>query len=698
MAVRGSCWCCVLAVGAILPVNAQAQANAEPATDLLTETGVVVTARKIEEDLQDIPMSVQVVSGEYLDETGITRLFELQFAVPGLLVNSTGFFGGAFSLRGIADQRVAGTSVAPHVNGVYVGDTSLIFARMFDIERIEVLKGPQGTLYGRNSTAGSINIITRAPQNTAGSELEVAYGSFATTRAQGYLNLPISKAAVRLAFIASEGDGYIRNSVDERRFGENDYWGVRGSFRVDAGDDLRLDIMAQHARDDGASSDLWSPNPDFLVDPHDIRLTTVTLENPYLISETDNLNVNLEYDLGFATLRSITGYARSEVRGVDDCAGIPALLGCVRSVLPNDFDQWSQELQLVFPRSGAVEGIVGAYYSDADAVVALYQLLQPTMNTQPLNDNLSTFRDPAYALFGQATVHFADKWSTTAGLRLSREEHRATTIGTGLADSPTLLVASNELENVSWLLDLSYAANDDVMFHAGVSTGYKSGGFITTRLVNGEPDTYGTEYLTAFEAGAKSQWLSGRLTLNAAAFFYDYEDLQVSTFTIVGGSPPVFGTDNAAKAEIYGIDADTTFAISDRWSLFAGVTWLPKRELVEYQTATSDTLSGNELVRAPEWSASGSVEYQRPLSSLGSLSVKLDYSFRSDYFYTLENDIAQDSFGLLNAHVMFEAASQAWYVFASARNLTEEDYFNQIIVQSSPGYPDTYEIGVGIRF
>ncbi len=473
---------------------------------------------------------------------------------------------------------------------------------------------------------------------------------------------------------------------------------MRGSFRVDAGDDLRLDIMAQHARDDGASGDLWSPRPEFLVDPHDIRLTTVTLDNPYLVSESDNLNVNLEYDVGFATLRSITGYSRSEVRGVDDCAGTPSLRGCIRSVLPNDFDQWSQELQLVFPRSGHFEGIVGAYYSDADAVVASYQLL-PVQNTQPLNDNLSTFNDPASALFGQATVHFADKWIATAGLRLSREEHRATTIGTGINDSPTLVVAMNELDNLSWLLDLSYALSDDVMFHAGVSTGYKSGGLIPTRLVNGEPDTYGTEYLTAFEVGAKSQWLSGRLTLNAAAFYYDYEDLQVSTAVNIGGIP-VFGIDNAAKAGIYGIDTDMSFAPTERWSIFAGVTWLPKREFVQYLTAASDTLSGNELVRAPEWSATGAVAYQRPLGSLGKLSVRLEYGFRSDYFYTAENDplAAQDSFGLLNAHLMFEAASEAWYVFASGRNLTDEDYFNQVIVQSSPGYPDTYEIGVGFRF
>ncbi|MGH6781204.1 MAG: TonB-dependent receptor domain-containing protein, partial [Sphingomonadaceae bacterium] len=159
------------------------------------------------------------------------------------------------------------------------------------------------------------------------------------------------------------------------------------------------------------------------------------------------------------------------------------------------YEQWSQELQLVFPGSGVVEGIVGAYYADADATLAFYQLL-PLVNPQPLNDFRSTSSDPASALFGQATVHFADRWSTTAGLRLSQEEHRVTTIGTGLQDSPTLLVGTTDSDDLSWRLDLRHAISDDAMVYAGVSTGYKSGGFITTSLTDGEPDGYGPEHLT----------------------------------------------------------------------------------------------------------------------------------------------------------------------------------------------------------
>jgi iron complex outermembrane receptor protein len=689
------------AVALALSSSLAASAPGSPASaaEVAAIPEVVVTARRIKEGIQDIPMSVQALSGELLDESRVTRVNELQFYVPGLVVNTIGMFGVGFSLRGIGDQRIGGLSVAPHLNGVYLGDANLAIARMFDLERIEVLKGPQGTLYGRNASGGSINFITRAPQPGLESLLELSYGSFETVRAQGYVNLPMGTAAARVAFIASDGDGYIRNSVDDRRFAEDDYWGVRGSLHLAPSDDLRIDVMAQRIRDDGGSGDLWLPNPDFMPDPGDIHLTTVTLDKPYLHSEVGNVDVNLEYELAFATLRSISGYARSEVRNVDDCAGRPELAGCVRAALPNEFEQWSQELQLVIPGSRGISGIVGAYYSDSESELA-FLFMQPALAPPLRNNSRSGFDDPAAAVFGQATASFADGWSATAGIRLSREKHRMHTIGTGADDSPALLVGDTDSDDVSWRLDLSHAINDEAMVYASVATGYKSGGFAVGRSSDGGLNEYDPEELIAFEAGSKTQWLEGRLALNAAAFYYDFTDLQVST-AVFDGSTYIFGIGNAAKAELYGIDAETSFQVSERWSLSGGVVWLGKREFTEYENDQSgDVLSGNELVRSPEWSVNAMVEYARPLHDLGGLTARVEYSYRSDYFYTVENNPAyrQDNFGLVNAFVRFDAASGRWYLFVSGRNLTDEDYYNQVFIQASPGYPDTYEIGVGYRF
>jgi iron complex outermembrane receptor protein len=662
-------------------------------------TEVVVTARRIEESIQDIPMSVQALPGEYLDDARTTRLHELQFSIPGLVVNTIGMFGAGFSLRGIGDQRIGGLSIAPHLNGVYLGDPNLAIARMFDLERIEVLKGPQGTLYGRNASGGSINFITRTPADVQDARVELAYGSFETVRAQGHLNHPMGKAAARVAFIASDGEGYIRNSVDDRRFAEDDYWGVRGSLRVTPTDDLRIDFMVQSIRDDGAVGDLWLPNPDFLPNPKDIRLTTVTFENPYLVSEVNNIGVNLEYDLRFATLRSITGYARSEVRNVDDCAARPEMAGCVRAALPNETEQWSQELQLVIPGSGHLSGIVGAYYADSDGELN-FIFLRPQLAPPLRNNSHSTFDDPAAALFGQATARFSGRWSATAGLRLSREEHRMSSIGTGAEDSPMLQVGEVDSDDLSWRFDISYEIRDDALAYVSAATGYKSGGFDFGRDSEGGLDEFLPEELIALEAGAKTRWLDDRLTVNAAAFYYDFTDLQVSTAVFQDGTY-LFGVDNAAKAELYGIDADMSFQASERWSFRGGVVWLGKREFVEYVNAfRGDVLTGNELVRSPEWSVNAGVDYGQPLLDIGDVTVRIEYSYQSDFFYTADNlpSFWQDGVGLVNAFVRFDAASGRWYAFASGRNLTDEDYYTQVFIQASPGFPDTYEIGVGYRF
>jgi iron complex outermembrane receptor protein len=362
-------------------------------------------------------------------------------------------------------------------------------------------------------------------------------------------------------------------------------------------------------------------------------------------------------------------------------------------------DQWSLEAQLHLHGSGSIDGLVGAHYYDGSSERDNYQLV-PLSAPLPSVDSHSTEGEKAAGIFGQTNVRLSDRTGFTSGLRLSGEETRVTTIGTGLQDSPTLLVDERSSDEVSWRLDLEHAIAADALLYAGVSTGYNSGGVITSLLVNGEPDRFDPEYLTAYEAGAKSQWLKRRLTLNAAAFYYDFEDMQVQTVRF-DGSNQVAEVDNAARAELYGIDAEASFEIRERLTLSGGVVWMPKREFVEFvNDATGDTLSGNEMVRAPEWSATSAVSGEHLFGAIGTLGARIELNYRSGVFYTKENNplIAQDDVTLLNLFLTLEHGSGRWYVFASGRNLTDEDYFHQVFLQSSPGYPDTYESGVGFRF
>ena len=683
----------------IVSATAFAQASTESGAPEDTMEEIVVTARKVEENLQDIPMSVQVLTADLLQELNVTSFYELQFNIPGLVVNNVGMFGAGFALRGVTDQGGTSLSVATHLNGVYLGRSNLALARLFDLERIEVLKGPQGTLYGRNATGGSINFITQAPLEEWGAEVEAAYGSYHTARVQGHFNLPFNKAAFRLAFIGSEGDGYIRNAVDDRTFGENDFWGVRASLRIDATDKLIIDLMAQHVADDGATGELWSPPSQYLPDPDDIRLTSVTLDNPYLETTSDNVSLNVGYDLGFAALRSITGFAHNLVSDLDDCAGAPQFKGCIRGSDPDQYDQWSQELQLVSQPKDSVSWLLGLYYFHADRSLHFHTLI-PLLSPLPITNRYSDSVETAYAAFGELRWRLSELWSLTGGLRLSHETNRESDIGTGTRDNHELTTAEGSWNSPSWRVGVEYTAASSSIIYASISTGFKSGAVSTVRLPTGQFDNFSPEDLIAYELGLNSQWLDRRLTLNGNAFYYDFRDLQILSTFIFDGEL-ITDVENAAKARIYGLDVSGDYQLSDRLLWSFGTVWLPGREFVEFVSEwTGDNLSGNSVPRAPEWSTTTALSYRFMLRDSGHVSARLEYNYRSNYYFTKENNplLAQNSFGLLNLYLGFEPDDSKWRIFAIGRNLTNADYYNQIFIQSSPGYPATWEAGINIRF
>lgn len=666
------------------------------ATGALEE--IIVTARKVPEPVFDIPMSVQVLSGDLLDALRRPSLYDLQFEIPGLVINNLGYNGAGFSLRGVGNQG-DGRAVAVHWNGVYLSTSHLALARLFDLERVEVLKGPQGTLYGRNATGGSVNLVTRAPGAEFVAGLEAAYGSFSTFRGEGYVNLPLGNGALRLAFTASEGDGYIRNAVDERRFAENDYYGVRASLRLNPGTRWQVDLVAQRSEDDGATGELWTPQPAYLPDPGDIRLTRVTLADPYMTTEADLVSMTVRYDFGQAEFRSISGFARSKVIDRDDCAGEPRLAGCVRTADPARVEQWSQEFQLISGDGSRLDWLLGLNAFTADSFTHAYTLA-PALSPVPRTDADWTADESTWAAFGQVSLPLGERWRLTGGVRYGHERHDVSSVGSGFQDPHTLVEAGNEWDGNSWRGDLQYTSANGIMLYASVATGLNSGGFSNQTIRTGMLDQYDQEELMAWEVGGKFRGEDGRLALDVAAFYYDFDNLQVNTVRIVG-ELIVAEVDNAARAELYGIDANLDWNLARGGALSAGVVWLPRREFVEYQSdVTGETLSGRLLVRAPEWTVAAAYSQDIPLGDHGVVTARLEYLYRSAFYFTPENDpdYAQGAFGLLNLLLRFEPTSGRWYAFASARNLTDEDYFNQVFLQSSPGYPDTYEIGLGVRF
>ncbi len=672
-------------------------AHCQHVSDSSSLVEVVVTARKFAEDISRVPMSVQALSAEFLERRDLSSLHELQFEVPGLVVNNRGMYGAGISLRGVADEGGAGLAVAPHIDGVYLGRSTLALARQFDVERVEVVKGPQGTLYGRNATGGSINLITRGPEPEFGAALEGAWGSFGTARISGHVNLPGEKLAARIAVAGSEGDGFIRNVVDDRRFAEEDYGALRASIRARPTGAMTIDATIQHVEDDGASGELWLPRPDQLPDPTDIRLTRVTLADPYLSTRNDFASLSLTYDFSELTLRSITGYARNLTRNLDDCAGVPMLAGCVRGVRPLRYEQLSQELRLESRAGDSLHWLAGLYYFDG-AESQNFHLSVSSVAPVPINNFTATSDETSYAVFGDATYAFDERWRLNGGLRFSRDTQRVTDVGTGLADYPTPIAAKGSWDSSSWRVGLEFDLSDSIFAYATVSTGFRSGGITTELLPDGQFDDFDPEDLLAYEIGMTAAFQGGRSTLRASAFAYDFEDMQVRTTSLLEDRV-VTVIDNAAAARIEGLDLSATTRLAEHLQLTGMVIWMPRREFVEFTDAQGSTLTGNEISRASEWSASVSIGYRMPIEGVGEISADVDYNYRSEFFFTKENNPIefQDDFGLLNLGLRFESAEHGWYVFASARNVLDTDYFTQVLFQSAPGYPANYEVGFGWR-
>ena len=692
--VRATARCASVALLAVQPTAASAQSvsAAEPLDE------IIVTARKKAESLLDVPMSVQVLAGSLIDTSNKSTLLDLQFEMPGLVVTNAGMFGGGVALRGVTNQGGGSIAVATHLDGVPLGNSRLAMARVFDVERIEVLKGPQGTLYGGNSTGGSINIHNRRPHESQAASVEFGVGSFGLQRADGHVNLPLGRSATRLAVAAADSDGYIRNSVDGREFAQDDFVAARLSWLFEPSDALSLIARYQHVDDSGGLTELWMPRPDYLPDPDDPYLTTVTHPDPYLDIVSDNANVVIEYDFGELALHSVTGYARSRIDNIDDCAGVPGLRGCVRTALPNTYEQWSQELRLQSSGSTRIEWLAGLFYSNGDDETNYY-LHIPAFGPAPRYDQHTRDQVRTVAAFGNATWRVGGAWRVTAGARLGRDRSHLTTFGSGVLDNAVPVSGTDSWSGVAWRLGADYTVGQSALVFASVATGYKSGGFMPNVLPNGELDDYRPENVIAFEAGVNIAARDGRARLRAAAFHNDFEDLQVLTTVAGEGGSFTAVTDNASRARIYGLDLEAAASAGERWSFSVGAVWLPERRYLEFITADSALdVSGNYLIRAPEWSTTAAVEYRRPVAR-GTVTARLDGSYRSLIYFTRDNAVeeSQDAFGIANLYLRFDAPTQNWYLYVSGKNLTDETYYTQVFLQSAVGMPRSWEAGFGWR-
>ena len=758
----------VVIAGLSLGQIALAQEQRESgASDILEE--LVVTARRREEGLQNAPIAISAYTGETLEYRGVTKLDEITRFVPNLTIENNPSFGGASNsaaiyIRGIGQKEFLPTSepgVGLYVDGVYIARSVGAILDLIDIERLEVLRGPQGTLFGRNTIGGAINITTVTPEpgDEFGGEIGAAYGTDDRINLRGALNIPMGDTlAARVSVASFQQDGYVDRS-DGIDLGDDDTITGRLAVAWRPSDRLSLDFRLDATRDkeNGPAMELLGidftdlsqlnglvaavPPPMAFV--HNITTAAVgpgqpcaatdaagngitsnpnspnCYDNRYVgkdgkndgtapaRSESDvlGLSADISYEINDnLTLRSITAWRDLDSEFARDGDHSPHRISQFQDTLEQT--QFTQELQLL------------GTYERMNWIAGIYYFAEDGDNENTLDFTISNFRsgggfdNKSMAAFAQLTYDFTDQLHLTVGGRYTDESkkfHPDQVIyqnyyagisqvlppGHPLAalDAPFLQAGTRilpdlekelEINEFTPMVNLSYDFADNIMAYATYSEGFKSGGF-TQRVFPpvippftappGTPDidlipTYDPEFVDVYELGFKSTLLDGRMRFNGAIFHTDYDDLQVQVFDSVA---PV--TENIGSASIDGVELEMQTAPGDGWLVEASLSWL---DAGYDEIGTDLTLIGsdNEFERVPEWASSVGVSKEFMLNEMGSLVVRVDWSYRDDTYNDAYNTeiLKTDAYHLWDASVRWTNTQEDLSVILSGRNLGDEEF------------------------
>ena len=732
------------AVAAIL--FAQVAAGVAHAQTALLEE-VVVTAQKRAGNLQDTPIAISAVTGDAIEKLNIDDIGAIAAANPSLVYSEAGGEAQLY-IRGIGSNIFnigADQSVATHIDGVYTGRANMGLTQFLDIDRVEILRGPQGTLYGRNATGGAINIISRAPTDEFEGYVSGLVGSFDRIDVRGAVSGPITEnLSGRLAVRRLKDDGYTEDLDPQGgdKIDDNDLAALRGSLRWKS-DALTATLIAEHSEFQNGNTSIFpidntglaesfgaKPNRDIhktynnTPSFHEWETGAVTGILDWAVTDTTNLNLTVGYRDWDSDFLFNTDGTEIEV---------------TRTTLSYASEQLSAELRLS-GESGWGRWLVGAYWFDEDKYGALGLVRSGFTPPAVLVPRSFIFRadgtGEATALFGQVDFKLADTWTLSAGLRYSDEKKgdflRQSTL---LPDNellglftpnpiPDATPASTRRVTRSWdawtpRVGLEFRPSDDRLFYLTYSEGFKSGGFNDLSVVN---PPFDPELVDSIEVGAKTEWLGGRLRANASAFYYDYTDLQVSVFASVGSITTTFTT-NAAEATVQGLELDLVAKVTDSLDIAASLAILDAtydRFVTPYGSCTAANVAldarctgrvglprlidaaGNRLTNAPEFKGSISATYRFDLSGGGSISLLGAAHHQGRVYFVPANTtvMSQSSYTLVDARIGYENESGDLAIGAFVKNLADEDYFHNIVqfTSTSDARKDVFAIGNALGY
>jgi len=721
--------------GLLLPVaSALAQQKA-------TIEEIVVTAQKREQSLQEVPIAVSAFSGTALQDHHVSDVMDLNQLAPSLQVKADDNAANPkVFIRGVGLNDFnpnTASAVGIYADGVYIGSPLAQMGQFFDVDRLEVLRGPQGTLYGRNTTGGAINIITRKPTQQLEADLNVEAGRFDSLNVEAAAGGPLAKdvLAGRIAVNVVQDDGYTFNRLTGHTGNDTDRWAARGSLSFTPSSTFDALVQVRYGKTDGGSILAYNRSllpatdeargPDGLCLPGfyrsgectDIAGYANTSSNLYQGDyhlegkdkvETSGASATLTWNLGSMSLISVTGYDHADRSDLEDTDAGP------NDVITANYrakqSVYSEELRLQSTDTGSKTFWVGGlYYAhddlDTDSYLDVLRVFRPGFIT-PDNPNgfapefsVGVFGYPysqtttSWAGFGQVDYSFTDQLTGTIGLRYSHDSkdfHYTSTAEFGTIEIFTL-DNSKDFSSVSGRLGLQYRLNDAANLYVSYNRGYKSGGFFGGQTI--EPNDlapYDDEKVDAYEIGAKTQWLDNRMHANLSAFYYDYKDLQVYTL-ILRGAITVQNYTNASNARIYGAEAEFSVTPVDGLDLSLFGSWLDAT-YEDFQSAGQD-YSGNRLPNAPRTSLTASAKYGWAAFG-GTLAVQADATYRSKVFFDTSNKerLSDEERTFVDARVGWTSPGQSLEFGVWGRNLFDETNISDIIPIEGLGF-DLFAMG-----
>jgi iron complex outermembrane recepter protein len=692
---------------------AEADAN-RPATQVVLDE-ITVTAQRREENLQKAGIAISALTADDLQDAGVTSQADLTRLVPAVSIYSGGQGSTQASLRGVgnlAGNTYAEQAIAFSLDGVYISRGEAIGGNFFDLDRVEVLKGPQGTLYGRNTNAGAINIITRKPEiGHLGGDVEGEVGNYGKYRAEGAVNIPTGDtAALRIAAQRVYHNGYFSDGYDDQ-----DETGARATWLWKPNDDLSLRVGGQysHVGGMGSTGALVPKTGDFWDGPSSAsqrpRWTAVGANpvqpNGFIRVITKGANAQLDWTNPLGTLTLLPAFIQSDESALHYAAGFPV-----------NFDQSSKsrsmEARLASPTDQRLTWILGLYYfhEEASFTLTANQTTFEAVNSFP---EIST---TSKAAFGQGSLKITDSLRLVLGARYTKED-KSTSGQTKVA--PIQFIPVTPLTSVSnvlnaskttWKAGFEYDVNPTSMLYLTASTGFKAGGFFASPGGTFKPET-----LTSYTFGSKNRFLDNRLQFNAEAYYWKYKDKQVSHLGFLPSGAIDLVTENAGDATMYGFEPELKFLVTDKDEVAASV---------QYEHAVYDTFiyttpppgptggtcpvaptgkftpggvpifaincSGFKIPNTPEWVMTGSYSHTFGLSNGGNVVGNLSAHYRGPTVSGEEQTVSQHDAGYTTEDftLTYNHPGNRWSATGYVYNLSDKNSLSSsFFFDGAPGVP-----------